>query len=206
MSEQKPNSLIDAIRSRNVQEVKRLIILTHDPDSPDETGQTALMVAVKLNESKIVSLLLENGATVDAMIKEGLSAGDTAVRRACSPQGTEILRILLKFGANPGLYDKASFRAGAPPIHLSAINDVVESIDLLLDYGADIDARDLQLQRTALLAALDTDVSENAALRLISRGASVNVYDKHGDSPLSEAIRYNLQNIEKALRERGAVT
>jgi len=86
--------------------------LSHKADTniKDDIGTTPLMVAAKNGYKKIVELLLENGAEINAI--EGIElefgsgeskAGMTALIYAARGGHAEIVRLLLTKGADAGL-------------------------------------------------------------------------------------------------------
>ncbi|MBV9851411.1 MAG: ankyrin repeat domain-containing protein [Armatimonadetes bacterium] len=193
--------LHEAATKGDVAALRRLLAETDDVDARDEQGNTALILAAKAKQREAVSALLSHGADVNAMSDKG----STAISWAADRGDAGTLKILLEPGGDPNLRKLGDYYNDMPALHLAAERDSTDCVQLLLDYGAEIDLRDTQLGRTALLAALDTDISPNAAALLIRRGADVNARDKHGFTPLKEAITYDCLEIAELLRQAGAM-
>ena len=88
--------------------------------------------AADKRHGKIVRLLLDNGAEVNAANKKGTSALHFAVRS----ESTDIVRDLLKKSANPNQENPV----GETPLHWAASKGHCGIVALLLDNGADINA------------------------------------------------------------------
>ena len=194
--------LCQAAQKGDVATVRRLAREIGDVNARDEQGNTALILAAKERRAESVATLLELGADPDVLSARGSSA----VRWAAAKGDATTLRLLLEHGAKPDVRKAGDYYNDAPALHLAALLDSAECVGLLLDHGAQIDLRDTALHRTALLAALDTDPSPKAARLLIKRGADINARDKHGDTPLKEAIGCQCHEVVDLLRRAGAST
>ncbi len=140
-------------------------------------GKTALHLAAQYGHKRVVQILLDHGADIEAH---------------CEPFGNPLMIL---------------HHAGNTPLHRAAEGDNTggrqESIvRLLLDRGTDINARSLRL-RTPLQAAVmysRTGNEATATIRLLlERGAHVNAFDTEGWAPLYEAACYGKHDIAQIL-------
>lgn len=116
--------------------------------------------------------------------------------------------LLEKFNTlAPQISEKADVKDAvtkAPiPLIIAARSGQVGLVKLLLDRGADVNARDKETETTALIAAAHQGHVQVVDI-LLQKGVDVNAKDKTGKTALSEATRYNHDDVAKLLRERGA--
>jgi len=106
-----------------------------DVNIADKEGFTALMcVASNYNKHEIAELLINNGANVNAINKNG----ETALIRAIKIRNFNVIELLIKHNCNVNLFNKNS----NPPL-LEAIDVKQPKIaDLLINAGADITVKD----------------------------------------------------------------
>ncbi|KAL5365900.1 ankyrin repeat-containing domain protein [Aspergillus floccosus] len=100
----------------------------------DDTGKTALALAVTRNRVEIVSLLLRHHASVDIDDKYG----QTPLHRACRSGNAAIVQLLLAHGASI----KARTHLGDTPLLLACTDGQVDVARILIDRGADVEAVD----------------------------------------------------------------
>ncbi len=94
---------LEATKSRNVEQVRKLITEGADINSLDRYGQTALMNAAMIGDLELVRLLVERGAELDHAAKYGL----TALMLAVINRRKEIVQLLV--GAGADLHVKGSY-------------------------------------------------------------------------------------------------
>ncbi len=103
MSDQNQSELDDELRycaqNGDHVSVERLIDIGANVNAFDELGRTALHYAVLSNESRLVHLLLERKASVNAYDEERI--GDTAIMLAAENGLLKIVKMLLNAGADP---------------------------------------------------------------------------------------------------------
>jgi ankyrin repeat protein len=139
------------------------------------TGNTALHLAVELKRPRILAFLLEKGASMNILNRDGL----TALQLACKTDNCEAVSLLLERGAQ--LETRSSH--GTTALHLSASMGNWVAFDLLVIGGADINAWDsdgnslLHKQAQGLL-------STSIATHLIKQGANIEACNSQGYTPL----------------------
>jgi ankyrin repeat protein len=128
------NALHLAAFNGHVQVVKSLLDANRkDVNIPDDTGTYALIWASLNGHKKIVQLLLEQGANVDA---QGGRYGN-ALQAACYAGHYEIVQTLLEQGAN---VDARGGRYGNA-LQAACYAGHYEIVQTLLEQGANVDAR-----------------------------------------------------------------
>ena len=124
--------------------------------SPD--GWTALHL--NFGNLEVVKLLLDRGADINAVSKNGFSA--TPLQGAAAFQKVELARLLIERGANVNCRGEE----GGTPLHEAAGNGQIEFAKLLLDHGARINAKDNN-GKTPLSIALEN--KQVAMAKFLSR-------------------------------------
>lgn len=125
--------LMEAARRGWKEGVDALIAAKAKFDITDETGATALQLAVRASHLPVVELMLKRGA--DPNPARALGATLTCLHEAAS---MEIVRMLVEAGAQVDAPD----RQGLTPLHYHARAGRVELVDYLLTLGADPNAPD----------------------------------------------------------------
>jgi hypothetical protein len=154
----------------------------------DLGGRTYVMrfLNVRMHDTKLLSLLLENGADVNYMDEDG----ETAIFHAVTIRySVQITSSLIRHGAD--LARKNQWGQGLSHRLVADMEDWedLQYLDLLLEHmPALIDAQD-DRGRTPLHLALvfgKIDIAEE----LLARGADVNSLDKFGRAPFDIACQY----------------
>ncbi|KAK1976756.1 ankyrin repeat-containing domain protein [Colletotrichum cereale] len=199
-----------------------------DLEEYNDEGETILITAVKYEYSdKIIALLCELGANIDAVDNLGCSAVHHA---AMSANEDSTLAVLVHAGADVDRRDVAT----RTPLIAAVQNYRFKTIEKLIEYGADLETR-LQNGQTALHVAismksspmteflsdqgayLDRRVNEHTALTyaiatecsditevLIEAGADVDLPGSRGNFPLLAAAAAGDAHTTKRLLSRGA--
>jgi ankyrin repeat protein len=146
------------------------------------TLETPLHGAALRDHPGMLALLLEHGADVSAVDKNGC----TALHYAATFRNTKSALFLLGRGASAALADNAGLTA----LHNAAGgcgSSPIEIVTALLAHGAPVDAVDGQgmtpLHRLAGSGRNGADLSHTARV-LLQAGANVNATDAKGDAPL----------------------
>ena len=124
--------LIEAIEESNFKRTQKLIAKGADVNQQNSYGYSALFAAARSGDAKIVKLLLDAGANVNARSPAG-----SALARAAQQGHAEIVRLLLQAGADV----EAKDGSGWTPLFSAAMNANSETVEILLKAGANINAR-----------------------------------------------------------------
>ncbi|KAJ7303833.1 ankyrin repeat-containing domain protein, partial [Mycena albidolilacea] len=142
---------------------------------------------------KIVRLLLENGANVNATGEKHSSALHTAIVQG----NTEIVCLLLEKGANVNVVGK-NHSSG---LHTAITKGKTEIVHLLLEKGANVNAGGKY--ESPLQAAIIQGCTDIVFL-LLKKGANVNAAGENHSSVLHTAIGKGNTEIVRLLLENGA--
>ncbi len=176
-------------------EIIRILAKAGAPMDQSNAAYTPLSYAVEQGNMKLVQLLLDNGASPSAKLKNG----STPLHRALD--NTEILTALLAVkGVDPNVADSS----GDTPLISAARNGQVESVKLLLKAGADQSRKDLT-GSTALMAA--EGMGQSAVAELLKpkeqaatidptapwKGEAIAADFKTGDCTIVEAAKKQME-------------
>lgn len=184
--------LLEAMRQRDIPEVKRLISEGANVNEADGRGVLPLLLAAS-GDLELIDILLEAHADVNL---EGLYG---AMPLGNSTMCSESVKKLLKAGADVNQRNNNKQTA----LILAVKNRNVESVKLLLDAGADVSAKDVE-EMTPLLYAFKNNDMET--VKMFSKK-----FDKkllYDDEILSKALFFAIVNSQietvKYLLDRGA--
>jgi hypothetical protein len=121
--------LIYAIKARDEELVRELLVHDADPRVLDEAGNSALLLAANTSFPAAVRLLLR----YDAPVNQRNSIGETALLLAVRAGDEAIVTMLLDWGANPNLPN----RYGHTPLTVGAELGRSTLVQLLLRAGGD---------------------------------------------------------------------
>jgi outer membrane protein OmpA-like peptidoglycan-associated protein len=110
----KEQALHDAVRAKDMDQVRLLVSNKSDINYQDKYGYTPLHIAVRLNDYNISKYLVMNGADVNTMDQYG----DTPLIDSTRDNYTEISKLLICNGAKRNVED----RYDRTPLHFSAKN------------------------------------------------------------------------------------
>ncbi|KAM9660571.1 mitochondrial disaggregase isoform 2-T2 [Trichechus inunguis] len=127
----KDTALMEAARTNNVQEVRRLLSEGADVNARHKLGWTALMVAAISRNYSVVQVLLAAGA--DPNLGDDFSS----VYKTSKEQGIHSLEVLVtrEDEFNNRLNNRASFK-GCTALHYAVLADDYRTVKELLDGGA----------------------------------------------------------------------
>ncbi|EXJ82734.1 hypothetical protein A1O3_06549 [Capronia epimyces CBS 606.96] len=182
-----------------------------DLNQPDSLGRTALIYACAFGHTKIVQILLDNGADVNAQGEDGISL------QAASAYGhEEIVQILVDNGADvnaQGGYFKNALQAASAEGH-------ERIVQILLDNGAEVNAQG-EVFGNVILAASEVNAQgevfgnalraasarghEKIVQMLLDNGAEVNAQGGEFGNALQAASAGGHEKIVQMLRDKGAV-
>lgn len=163
-----------------------------DPNTSDQGGQTALMIASRLGHESLVALLVERKADLARRSPQG----DTALMMASLKGHVGVARILVERGAPVS-------QEGWAPLHYAAFEGRDRMVRFLLDKGADKDALAPNGYTALMLAARNGHT--DAARILLQDDADFRVQSPDGATALKIAQAKNDRALVELLRRAGAV-
>ncbi|CAM9291972.1 unnamed protein product [Ectocarpus sp. 12 AP-2014] len=127
----------------DVEDVRRFIAGSGDPNILNDAGITPLHSAAVQGQSEVIRVLVAAGADTDLKVcRDGGNGGAThdasPLLLAVVGGHLEAARVLLEGGAEVG----AKNSKGLTPLHVSCLKPHPEMVTLLLLWGADTNARD----------------------------------------------------------------
>ncbi|HUA82137.1 MAG TPA: ankyrin repeat domain-containing protein [Dyella sp.] len=165
-----------------------------NPLTTDADGNTSLHGAVLSGEATIAAMLLDAGASIDAVNQAGASPLSIACRAANWP----LVQFLLERGAKV-------FQAGGEPALVAAAGiaeDDITGVKMLLKHRAAVNVIDAR-QRSALMVAA-AEGHEQIVRTLCGAHADVNLTDHHGSTALMEAARAGAVGVVALLADAQA--
>jgi ankyrin repeat protein len=143
-----------------------------NPNSRDESGNSALYVALSKKNDWSVNLLIAYGA--DANLTPSLTDKVNSLLHIAIKKWTGVEKLITA-GANVNIERDPDRKR---PLHLAATQSE-DDINLLLSEGADINAQDIN-GKTALHIAARGELNTGTFSTLIKRGADYNIRDNDG--------------------------
>ena len=147
------------------------------------------------------SLLLKNGADVNAQDKQGKTAlhyvvGSARVRSELYEQEQiQLLDTLFKYKANPNIKDGEGNTALAQALQATIGQHIgIMELERLLQAGADPNVQNNE-GKTPLILACEIDANFEMILALIQAGADVKTLDNAGKAAIDYTKRENVQNM-----------
>lgn len=185
--------LLDAINENNFEEVVKLITAGANVNAADEFGYTALMYAAEFKEKEIAKLLVEQGADVNAVNKQGTSVYEIFIHLYGKNSG--IVEFLVQHGAKTNVHN----------LFIEAIkNNNTDEVLKFINNGANLNhIFYIPSEYTPLSMAAKYDSKEVAEL-LIEHGAEVNPEPLEYYFPLNAAAEWNAKNVAEVLINHGA--
>lgn len=200
------------------------------PPGPNDKGMTAIIFASMKGYTKIVQMLANAGADVNARS----NTGTTPLMYAALNNDIQSARLLLQQGANAdiqeqnegmtalmyaikrGHFDIVKILSKEP---LNTANEIrtfngdttlltavktgnLQIVDALLESNPDLEARD-QFNQTPLMNAARKGFTR-IVIHLLNKGAQINAVDSNGQTALVKATIGNHQAIIQVLRARTA--
>jgi ankyrin repeat protein len=190
--EQTTNDLVDGVNEDPFSDPD-LYSCADLPRSEDYFG-CPLSLALYLNETSVVQLLLDCGADVSGHNKWYNSPLNVAVHW----KEVDIVRFLLDHGADANV--RAPFEK--TPLSTAISQDKTETVQLLLERGAEINLED-GFGETPLSRAVSQGTTETVRL-LLECGANANVEGATGARPLTVAICEDRMDLLELLLQFGA--
>ncbi len=188
--------LFAAVKKNDVESVDFLLKGGVDVDAVNGNGRTALICAARDGHEKVVRLLLERGAEIDA-VNRVRGGGFTALMYAARSGNEKVVRLLLERGAKIGAVDGGGWTA----LMCAAVSGHEEIVRLLLERGAKIDAVDGGGWTALMYAAVSGH--EKVVRLLLEREAEIDAVNGDGWTALMCAARNGHEEVVRLLLERG---
>ena len=158
----------------------------------DVEGCTALHVAMEVNSKAIAEQLVKAKVNIEAMDKNGL----TSLQWACQRGNVAAAEYLISLGARCDVTDKD----GTTLLMEVSEAGILDLVKLLANRQVQLDAQCNTTADTALHLAI-ANAHTNVAEYLASRGASLSVRNRSGNTPLHLAVmRGYLELVESFLQ------
>ena len=157
-----------AVRTDNTRTVTDLLVRGFDPNTHDESGQSALTLAVREDATQVLNVLLKHPhLDVNALNR----AGETALMLAALKGDLALARRLAEHGA-------AINQPGWNALHYAATGPEPQVVAWLLERGAALDARSPNGTTALMMAARYGN--ERSAELLLAKQASADARNERG--------------------------
>ena len=194
-------------------------------DTRNREGDTALHIAVRMNQKENGEYLIARGANIFTVNSAGISPlylsltalsgirewminsttiiakdglGNNMLHYASQWKLNDAIPVIIQKGAS---VEEAN-ATGETPLFMAVKNDSPSTIKILLDNKANLNARDKQ-GNTLLHTAVRWNAKNSVEL-LISSGIDINAHSLNGGTALHDAVTLGMTDIENILIRRGA--
>jgi ankyrin repeat protein len=179
-----------AVRTDNASGVASLMERGFDPNARDESGQTAIVLAIREKSERVVDVLLRS-SQLD--INSRNNVGETALMLAALQGQLELSQRLIAQGASIS-------QAGWNPLHYAATGPEPKIVALLLERGAPIEARSPN-GTTALMMAAGYGNEQSVTL-LLAKHADATARNERGLNAADFARIAGRESLTKRLESR----
>lgn len=177
----------------------------------NESGETAMDIALKQNHTEIVELLkgsTDNAENTQESDRRPVFVGqsifpDPETAPLCDAMYSDninLVKVLLRRRYDINVRNSL----GETPLFWALSIENTQAITLLLDRGADVNVKDRCGSTPLYIAAAKHDI--NVIRMLLERGADVNVVSLKKNTPLVNAVLHNDVSCVQFLLEMGAKT
>jgi ankyrin repeat protein len=187
INENKVTALNFAILSSEPKVVK-IMLDKCDLNLKDNNGNTPLYLAYKEKKADLVDLLLEKGASADAVGRDNNTLNQSVLYLAVIRDDIDLIKKLLDKGANPSLADSNN----ATPLTEACVSSGdLEIVKLLLDKNADVNVKETNDGTALTYAAGNTSITAEKRTELVkmllAKGADKTIKDGKGRTALENA-------------------
>lgn len=171
-----------------------------DINTKDESGNTALHVAVGWCQCRSVEIILDHDADADVVNKKGDTPLQLALSQTPEPV-TDTIKVLLAHGANVNVVDS---NEGTPLLQAARFGHA-DIVHLLIHNSADVDHQDCN-GKTALHAALESGKGtvEQLVSALVKAKSNIEAKDSDGRTALGTALKLGMLAVSRQLIGHGA--
>ena len=167
-----------------------------DTEHPYIGGYTLLHLAVHYDQREIITLLVSNGANLEAKNDRSL----TPLFLAVEMNNPQVAELLIKLGSDVSCLNND----GLMPVHFAVSKGFIPVVELLLENGVNIDVKTAEYDLTPLMIASASGRLSMAEF-LIEKGANVNAWStKKNMSVLSISNMVDDRDMARLLRQHGA--
>jgi len=181
---------------------------TSDRLSNEDSGEvSALYGAICNGRDNTASFLLKNYAKESKKLKLELKNGQckrTALHIAAAKGNLVITEKLLDYGVAIDVGDDTNWT----PLHVAAFRHREDIVRLLIARGANLDIQTTDSHKTALFLATqlmqNTEQTTEVAALLLENGASPNIQNTEGLTPLHNVVEHGQKGLMTLLLQNGA--
>ncbi|MBN8828950.1 MAG: ankyrin repeat domain-containing protein [Sphingobacteriia bacterium] len=181
--------LFTAIRKGNLKVIKLLLDKGADINIQDDSGNTALHIAVYENNPGIMKFLLDRGA--NPYISNSDSAAPIHLAIDKNYQGKEFIEILCKKNFNLNIQNNCGFT----PFSYALYHDKKGAMAVMVDYDINLNIQNVE-GKTVLHFCRDMPAS--VIDLLLDLGGDLTIKDKYGNTPHHYIVNsYNFHAIDR---------
>jgi len=189
-TEDQIDAFTKAAKFDDVSEVKSLLSKGVSPNTLDPKGNPMLIVAIRDNSTKVVSLLLANNST---NVNLPNKSDETALMMASIAGELVLGQQLVKGGAQIN-------RPGWTPLHYACSTGKLNFAEYLVENGANVNALSPSLT-TPLMMAVNAG-NEQTIKYLLDKGADLKLRNTAGYSAIDVATLFGKEEIREGLISR----
>ena len=179
------------------------LLLKHGANCLQTTkGYTLLQIAAQFGHARVVLLLLDCGAEIDAF-DTSMKNPPTSLGLAISYNHPAVARLLLERGANVNFQIKVNGKMKPSPLHCATNRGSSELVEIVLKYKPDLELRDMNNETPLVIACREGNIE--IIQKLIAAGADVNAKVDRVETLVSTMIAHDSFMIAQLLIDKGAV-
>jgi len=179
-----------ALRDNRVGVVRGLLDRGMDPNTPDESGEPALVRALRIDAFEVADVLISR---TDTDVNRANLVGETPMMLAAFKGRKDMVEKLIARKAEVN-------KTGWTPLHYAAAIGNNGIVALLIEHSAYIDAESPNQTTPMMMAARGGHIS--TVRLLIDEGADVNLKNDQGMTAIDFAERHGQKDIAEGLRQR----
>lgn len=195
-----PKNFLTLIKSNDIEKVKLFLKAGMDSNTKELEdkswySKTSLMIAAASGYEELTSLLIENGADVNALDDKGRNV----LWPVIDANKPNVIKILVNNGLN---IEYKEPKENGTAIFYAVTNNRVDIVKILIENGANI--KETIGGGTLLHLAAYKNVNAEIFKTLVEKGLDINVKDNYGMTPLHMAIGFSNEDAVKTLLDLGA--